>query len=179
MTIDKIGEEINWYRQTDNYSCGPVAVLNAIKWAAGSTSEDERLLDWLRNVSGCGPAVGKSGSGGYPGGVTSQGLDLAIRSRTEFVVAFCKIDPSIKDIKKWMGPDKSVILCSKSFRKQSSGHAVFIPEQIGDCFKVINAGRNRLTKILLPREELRKILTRTKNSKTYRGTAWFLHRRSG
>lgn len=170
----------NYYVQRDNYSCGAIAVLNAIKWAGNDNFQDRDMLDQIRVIAETkkpGPKKIRHPSGRWTkgGGTPHHGMYRAMLTRPEFTVADDKLNPSIKDVRKHIDDGGAVILSYKRKRKQNSGHAVLIVKREGNFYTMVNF-RNDTPTELLSNTELGKMIRASNKARFYTTEAWFLYK---
>lgn len=174
----------DYHVQRDSYSCGPIAILNAIKWAVGENVNDESILAHLRRVTDC-RAPGKKGwanfrGGGYSG-VLDSGMHQGLISRPEFDVV--KRYPhgsfSVKNVKRHLREGNAVILSYKLPRKQGRGHMVLVDRLVncpvrGKGYSVVGEGHSG--SMFFSNKQFQKLLYASKRSITYSGNAWVIRR---
>lgn len=158
--------------QTDRYSCGPVAVVNAIKWAGNDNFNDRKMMEQIKVIA---DTKNKnrtvSGRTKYKG-TSNDGIAIALHSRDEFRVVKEICDPSIKDIKKCLDMGGAVVLSCKNYGKKKKGHAMLVTHRFGKCYEIDNfiSGEEFSP---VSSTTLGKLLRASKRS-MWQGRAWLL-----
>ncbi len=160
---------IRYVKQRDRHSCGPTAVLNAMKWsgAKDSYAKDIKKLSWLcRRYS-------KAGTG-------HAQLDLALRyvgglRRCDFSV-LSVIRPTLAQIESHLLGEGSVVLSYLWKNKYKSGRHVSLITNLSPCkksFRVVNSYRKGPASYWITRTEMRGFHLRFQRTDPHcRG--WFL-----
>jgi hypothetical protein len=163
-----------YIKQKDDYSCVPVAIHNAVRWAGNTEVGTSELLDQLRLICDTKKHKNRS-SGSKKGGTTSDGLRKGLASRPELKIAKEMSCPSIKDIKWHLDKGGAVILCYKHKNVWYSGHATFIDQREGNMYRIVN-GRGTSTEVHKWEDNkyLRSVLNR-KAMYGYKPHAWFVY----
>ena len=146
-------------KQQHTTSCGPVAVINAIKWLGISIPYRKyinmfKMLYWSTG--------GQRGQ--YPKYISS-GLKL-------FGVKYKKLyHPTIKDIEEAIDRGSGVILQYKWYHKGNiGGHYVFIDHHTPTRFRAYNARKDGTP--VEDKKYLKKWMTRSKKEGSYRPQMW-------
>ena len=110
--------------QKHNTSCGPIAIMNTIKWLGGSISYD--YIDMFRAFSWS-----------QENGTDALSLSNTLKS---FNIKYnLTSHPTVKDIEKVLKRGNACILLYVwYFEGKSGAHYVFIDEDSGDYFRAMN-----------------------------------------
>lgn len=185
-----------YIRQRDTYGCGPIAMMNAFKWAGFHFSYSE-LKPLFYALARC----------GYPDGCSPRYLDQGLRGLNEIWGSPLKITRRYhvtkKEVDRRLDQGEAVILLTG--RKPSLygfseggaeadasffwGHYVFVPRKAGASYIVVNDAREsdweHVTTYRAPNRRMRKMLRHYSDVgalEAYRKkcsypTAWFLSMR--
>jgi hypothetical protein len=129
--------------QRDEYSCGPIAIINALKWLgyAFTGADLPKLRRWCQTDKYLGTPT-KS--------MTATLAKLGIKSTLKYRITFSELNMYLKQ-------GKCVIIGSYGFGKnKDDGHWYFVPEKSGDGFRVINLEVQNNT--VISKEELKRVL---------------------
>ncbi len=160
---------IRFVKQRDQYRCGPIAILNALKWAGARVSSSD-YLDYLTELSVCGPS---------PRGTWHKTFDRALRVAGEDFYSTRRIYyPTLGEIESHL-QDGGAIVLNYYWRidkeKVSSRHFQFLVgiSPSGDAFYSVNRGGKQPTLQRLTRETFKKDDLRFQRvDENYK--AWFL-----
>lgn len=163
----------DYIKQKDSYSCVPIAIANACKWAGNKDFDDEAMLKQLRVICDTKKPV-KKRTGGIKtqGGTCGHNTHKGITSRDEFRLVEQKYNPSIKDIKWHLDKGGAVILCYKNWKVRNNGHACLIDKRKENTYRIVN-GRSSDAFSWESNVYLRKILAR-KARYGYKPCAYFI-----
>ena len=90
-----------YVRQRDQYRCGPIAILNALKWAGARVSSSD-YLDYLTELAVCGPS---------PRGTWHKTFDRALRVAGEDFYSVRRIYyPTLGEIEFHLQDDGAIVL---------------------------------------------------------------------
>jgi len=90
-----------YVRQRDQYRCGPIAILNALKWAGAKVSSSD-YLDYLTALSVCGPS---------PRGTWHKTFDRALRVAGEDFYSVRRIYyPTLGEIESHLQDGGAIVL---------------------------------------------------------------------
>ena len=139
---------IRYLRQRDNYNCGPVAIINALKFFGERATQKD--ISRIAKIVNC-----KS-----PHGTSPKNMNKGINK-----IFKCEKmeDPTMRDIDQILLNGNPVIL---NYLIQENGerwgHYIFIPRRETDGFIIINENKNR-TVDLVNRTTISKWLKLKKN----------------
>ncbi len=89
-----------YVKQRDHFRCGPVAILNALKWAGAKVSSSD-YLDYLTELSACGPP---------PRGTWFKTFDRALRVAGESFYSVRRIYyPTLGEIESHLQDDGAIV----------------------------------------------------------------------
>ena len=167
---------IDYMVQKDDYSCGVISTVNAIRWAGNDGFDNRMLWEQLKCMSECVPRTKNSKPGGRKGGSTHYGMNAALNTRPEFTVHARSWNPGIVVLRKHLQNGGGVVLSCKNYRKKKFGHAMFISEvsKDGRWFTIINYNSGDES-TLVHSKVLAKILRASKKS-DWNGQAWLLYK---
>lgn len=161
-----------YVRQRDRFRCGPVAILNALKWAGSDATA--RLLPKLSRETKCDPH--------YPG-TWKEDLAVILRKRGKKYFSIRQDSrSSLKKIEECLRDGGSVLLCflcpGTRDRDGWDGHYSFITgvSNSGSSFMVVNRVTGERPG-LLRRRSLRNDLLRRKHDGTWYPTVWYLKKK--
>ncbi len=162
-----------YVRQRDQFRCGPIAILNALKWAGSDATAE--LLPRLSRETKCDPH--------YPGTwKTDLAMTLRKRGKKYFSV---RQDghPSMKKIEKCLRRGESVLICflcpgSRAKYGEWGGHYSLIVgvSDSGSSFMAVNRVTGEKPGFLR-RRSLRNDLCRRKHDGTWYPTVWYLRKK--
>ena len=146
-------------KQQHTTSCGPVAAINAVKWAGGKLAYRE-ILGLFKTLCWNSSA----GRGQYPKYMSSN-LNL-------FGLKYKKMSyPKISDIEAALDKGNGVILCYKWYQdNKTSGHYVFIDKHTPKYFNAYNSTLDGNPKE--SKNELRKWMRSSKIHNTMHPQMW-------
>ena len=101
-----------YVRQRDKYSCGPIAIINAIKWAGGhaTVKKDHKRLVRTTNCSV------------MPKGVFRSNFDRVLRHEGRWIIKVTRrLRPGIKAIEEHVRKDDCVTIVNNCFLGQETG----------------------------------------------------------
>jgi len=157
---------MRYIKQKDTYSCGPIALINAMKWAGFNyTYKDLKRMQRLCKCK-------------YPNGTHWRDMTNAIRDMSKLMTTTRKNWPLILDIIKHLEKDGVVILAYKRDPKHV-GHYILITDYDKEKqeFKVVNAGRPcTRTTSKMKKDTLDNIIKHRymKNRRPHFPAAWFI-----
>ena len=171
----KAKSTLSYIKQTDSYSCVPVAIANAINWSNDADYGDIMLVDLLRDVCATKETT-RTRSGGVKkaGGTGPGGITAGIASRPELELQETVVEPSIKDIKRHLDAGGAVILCYKNWKTKYTGHSVLIDKRRGNNYHVVNGRGSDVCK-WEDNVYIRKILSR-KAQGGYKSHAYLINK---
>ena len=140
--------------QHDEYSCGPIAIINAAKWSGlkkrcgrrYTRADLPKLRRWCNTDKHLGTPTKY---------MVNTLKRLGFKTTLKYKLTFAQLNMYLKQ-------GKSVIIGSYGFgKKKDDGHWYFVPEKSGDRFRVINLEvENNAT---ISRKEIRSVLNDRKN----------------
>lgn len=105
--------KIRYKKQNDNFRCGPVALLNAMKWAGARVSYKD-WIDYLCALCNCYDSKGTK----YPD------LIKAFRACSKGLFSFKQVDfPSLKEIQNHIRKEGAVVLLHETYILPRNFHA--------------------------------------------------------
>lgn len=115
-----------YLKQRDQFSCGPIAIINAAKWAGRHLTYAD-----LRAIStACGCVS--------PTGTRQRGIDGVLRTLCR--VTYC-CNPTKDRLDKHLKAGGAAVVNFGIDRGDEwDGHYVFVPERLGMCYVVVNDG---------------------------------------
>jgi len=156
---------VRYLKQRDGYSCGPVAVLNAMKWAGFEvTGENLKVFRWI--------ALCTSPHGCWP-----RHLHNLIKLQFERKASAMKGKPTMKYMDKWLDQGNSIIMryfWHDKERNKRVGHYIFIPDRTEKYYKVCNDGRNRPALTMISRKTMNNYLRMQRKGDTC--CTWFIRK---
>lgn len=151
-------------RQPHDYSCGPTAILNAMKWVGIPAS---LRCDYNTLVDLC---------EAEPNGTAIPAFDRVLRENVEsHAFVRRKYRPTLREVEKWIkDPACIVALCywhDNSY--DSDGHYMLMTEVSNDGkeFNCINDGK---TSMFRDREKIKMYLRNRRRAKNKLPVAWFI-----
>ena len=159
---------IKYYRQVDTYSCGPIAILNAVKWAGFDNFDDEDFLKQIRIVTKC----------KTQGGVTNKNLDVGVRSRPELQIMKRMDSPGMIDVRKAIDKGYGIILVHKNKHSWIKGHVVFIASRCENNYLIANQSHEfgKQSAETITSVVLSKLMRAGNKSRRFKPTAIFVRR---
>jgi hypothetical protein len=157
---------IRYVRQRDRYSCGPIAIINAIKWAGKSASIWQDFEAVTQDCK-CVP----------PGGTKHADFDHALRKHSRGFRAKRRIQPSFTSIERYLRMPRSAVIVNYAYDRdgvRGAHYALFIgTSRSGESFVGINIRRK--TVFSISRQEFMRDLRRRKDGcgRVY-PRVWFL-----
>ncbi len=161
-----------YIKQRDKFRCGPVAVMNALKWAGEDVSyvADRDRLDKLCN---CGPP---------PSGTNHPGFDRALRAAGKGIYSVRKVRyPTLREIEEHLQNGHAVVF-NYYWRDEEEGtsarHFEFLVgvSPSGKSIYVVNGSNCWTTLHRVTRERFKKEELRFQRVDP-RYTAWFLKKK--
>jgi len=123
---------MRYIKQKDNYSCGPVAIVNALKWAGEKTTY--KNIKEIKQKCNC----------VSPSGMWHSRMTAYLRKNKSLVVTKIRESPNIKikEIDNWLGLNNIVILRYNMWVRQNiwAGHYIMISDKTDGLYKVHNIG---------------------------------------
>ena len=164
---------IRYVRQRDRFRCGPIAILNALKWSGSNATA--RLIPKISQESKCNP--------NYPG-TWKTDLDVTLRtSGQKYFTVRQYGHPSLKKVEECLRAGGSVIICflcpgtQDKYGKWGGHYTLLVGvSQSGFSFTAINRVSGDGPR-LLRRRSLRNDLCRRKHDGTWYPTAWYLRKK--
>lgn len=159
-----------YIRQRDKSSCGPTAIINALKWAGRRVTEKNSKKE-LRIISKCGRENSKGGAG-----TNREDLNKVLVEDTDLKVDRFVKRPAIKEIDNWIDSGGAVII-EYYWGKvpiNREGHYTLCTERNSKTYTLINDKRNQ-TVVRRRRKTMRTML----RNKSYYGDtsyAWFIRK---
>jgi hypothetical protein len=140
-----------YIEQTDKYSCAPIAVMNALKWAGMNCPYD---LEWFQWVCRC---ECKDGAGTY-----LSDLDTVIKF---FGLAERYYEGlSLKEIDINLSKGKAALITY--IKKDDTGHSMLCVGRAHNHYKVVNYARNVYPVQQVRRHVLKYLLSRKYKKQT-------------
>lgn len=161
---------MSYIRQKDAYNCGPVAIINALKWLGYKAGHD----DTKRVSDSCNTTTSGTNSALLTFGLFKEVADIA---------SITKAKPSISQLDKHLASGGvAVIGYHFTIGKKSAGHYVLCTKKSKkDYYTLINEASHRSfkegrpTAVRRTRDDIKKML-RTKNA-AGDANLWLLERR--
>lgn len=126
-------------------SCGPVALMNAVKWAGYSLNREGYLAHYS---SLCKFVAGR-------GGTYCDKLEEAIVATPELALVEFLDRPTLRELDQALKKGYSIIL---RYRHDVCGHFIFIPKRTAKFYYVVNGGRSRPTLTRISRKTVSSYL---------------------
>lgn len=162
--------QVRYVKQRDKYSCGPVAVMNVLKWVGVEFNYQERI-DVMRRVCECRP----------PNGTKHAAFDRALRITAELLPVDLRVrlvyKPKLGQIEEHLRAG-GIIVLNYRWRRGGEGarHFMLVTKisDTGRSFLVVNDHRSgraarRITRTKFKNWNLRYQRT----DQSYK--AWFIH----
>lgn len=164
LTTGGILYGVRFLRQRDEYSCGPIAVLNALKWAGLSLTYKQNFKE-IKELC----KTTKSW------GTTPSNITNVLSQYIEYICFEVKELITLKDIEKHIKHGGALIL-EYWFKDdlEFDGHYVFILEKDEDSFIIANGMIGDLALSTCSREELKNMLRCKKYRCTGSPSAWLI-----
>jgi hypothetical protein len=157
---------MRYLKQRDKYSCGPIAIANAIKWYGGK----ERAKDLRKHfisVCECSPNHGAS----------VEMIHKAILEESGFHCICPIVQPKIEDLDKYLNNGWVAILVIYYFLDGAYGsHAFLCTRSTPKMYEVINWGSRRKTVSKISKHAMKKDLDFNYRSffSLHYPVAWFI-----
>ncbi|MFA5024119.1 MAG: C39 family peptidase [Patescibacteria group bacterium] len=149
---------IRYVKQRDEYSCGPIAILNAMKWLGKPVTYKD--LARLKDICCC-----RSPNGTWPKVISVVLKILKIKY-------LYKAKPSIKEIDKHLDDGGSILLVH--YYNITRGHYVLCIGKTEKYYTLINDGMNN-TITRCHKNTMKKMLhTKHKTLRQYGPCCWFI-----
>ena len=144
-------------KQLHGYTCGLVAIANAIKWLGGSINYHE-IFNTFKGTKLCTKAEG----------MEVRDLNNSLKL---YNIKYKKvINPSINCIERSLYRKRAVILLYTWYRnKESSGHYCFLDKSCGDVFRSYNSEKDGIN--IIRKKELNSWFRKT-HKNGYRTDMW-------
>lgn len=166
----------NYVRQHDEFRCGPIAILNALKWARCGVSS--ALIPRLCKEVSCDPR-----------GTTQKNLNRGLTRRGKGIFFTRQdFDPSLTEIERRLRLGEAVILCYWYYVEKPPGrfgrllgHYALIVDvsRSGSTFSVVNYfAPDNTQRQRISRRTLRNNLMSRRERWWYHARAWYLRARS-
>lgn len=157
---------MRFVKQKDQYSCGPIAIMNALKWA-GLPATYRTHFHKIRSL--CKTTMSW--------GTTPDNMTMALLKHSKYLNFTTKSLVTLKEIEKHLDAGGAVIL-EYWFKdeKDYDGHYVFIFREHGHDFMAVNAMLGSPAAQPCPRELLKSMLSCKKYRHTGSPSAWFITR---
>ena len=141
-----------YVKQRDHFRCGPIVILNALKWAGVEVSSSEHL-DYLTELTACGPP---------PRGTWHGTFDPALRAAGKGFYSVRRVHhPPLGRIETHL-QDGGAVVFNYFWRKEKEGtegrhfHLLVGMSSSGNSFYVVNRGRRDPTFKRVHRETFKK-----------------------
>ena len=163
--------EPRYVKQRDKYRCGPVAIMNVLKWS-GEGEPHDYLRDWATHVCDCTP----------PDGTPHKAFEAGLRQASKvyghpFVVRKV-MSPTLAEISSHLRGGGALVLNYHWERKGSSARHFSVLTEISDSgrsFRVINGRRRGRAAKWIKREDFKNHEQRfQRTDKSHK--AWFVTR---
>lgn len=155
-----------YLKQRDYYSCGPTAVINAVKWQGEWATWDDCV--WLyRLIAKC----------THPYGCCPEHLNKLIRHEFGRKASVLKGKPTMKYMDWWLDQGNSIILryfWHDHKENERVGHYIFIPSRTEKYYNVVNDGFRRPTLTRRSRKTMNNYLRMQKEGDTC--CTWFIRK---
>lgn len=155
---------MRYIKQRDNYSCGPVALANAMKWA-GSKDSASALRKHFIPICNCTPEDGGT-----------RPWDLHSALETIDIISFDKIEyPSLQDLDDHLDGGGIVLL---RVRYEDGGHYFLCTRRTPQMYEVINRKSDHKTKALVSRRTMDKDIAYIDSfiGGSYYAVAWMIRK---
>jgi hypothetical protein len=116
-----------YIRQKLAYSCGPIALMNAVKWAGYSLSRRE-YLDHYAHLC-------KYEKGFYGTGTQWKHMHKAIVATPELKLITKLENPTLRSLDRFLNKKYSAIV---RYRHKQGGHYIFMPKRTTRFYYVVN-----------------------------------------
>jgi hypothetical protein len=157
-----------YLRQRDTYSCGPIAILNALKWAGASKTG--KSIRTLRKDAKC----------NYPDGTYSVDFNRALRKKGKRFFSTKWVASSLTKVVAQLRAGNAVLLSftlSDWYRldgDRAAHYALLLPTSKNEKkFRVVNLWRSE-TVCVIQRRKLREMLKRRKSGSGWYPRVWYL-----
>ena len=126
---------IRYTRQVLKNSCGPIAIINAMKWAGYMVPRAK----WVKGIGGLCEFSPKAGT-------SLQGMASAIKLLHQLELVEYKTRPTLKWLDQKFHEGCGIIL-KYEHRHKPSGHFVFLPGRTRHYYEVVNKGKKAHARI--------------------------------
>ena len=152
-------------KQRDRFSCGPTAVINAMKWSGYQISYREELEKYVHRY-GC----------LYPEGVHPEILAGRMDAMQELDIRREINKPKLSDLNRELRKGRALILCHPHAYR--GGHYILCIGETKHFYKVVNRGSSRKTVSYISKKVMRKMLRRDREMTAgrYHAVAWSISR---
>jgi len=160
-----------YLKQRDGYSCGPVAIMNVVKWA-GLTFSYKNEIKFFQSICGCEPVFGTN----HPN------FDKALRTiagEIEGLKVRRVQSPKLWQIEDHLGAGGIIILNYHWRKADKQARHFMLLDRVSDSgksFLTINDYRIGPAVRWMPRETFKKVHLRFQKTDPY-FRAWFISRR--
>lgn len=163
--IGLIGEwGVRYVKQKDHYSCGPIAIMNALKWAGLYTTYKTHFHK-IRSL--CKTTISW--------GTTPDNMSAALLKHRKYLSFVTKSLVTLREIEKHLDSGGAVILEYWFWDEMDyDGHYVFIFREYGYDFIAVNDMSGAPTAKPCPRDMLKSMLSCKKYRHTGSPSAWFI-----
>ena len=157
---------MRYVKQKDQYSCGPIAIMNALKWAGLQTTYKthfHRIRTLFKTTMSW--------------GTTIDNMTATLLKHGRYLSFTTKSLVTLKEIDRHLAQGGAVIL--KYWFKESAGydgHYVFLFREEGHDFIAVNAMLGTPAAQPCPRDMLKSMLSCKKYRHTGSPSAWFITR---
>jgi len=151
--------KVRWVRQRDLYRCGPIAVLNILKWMGGPWTH--KMLPAVQILCKCDADVGTS----------RQNIERAMKALG--IIKKRRVFPKLKEIDKHL--DNGGVILLEYFWDKFYGHYALCIGRTEKHYLIVNDSYEK-TVTKWKRNELRIIIKRCRGDE--KPWAWFIYKRS-
>lgn len=135
---------VRYTRQVLKNSCGPIAIINAMKWAGYRIPRTK----WVKGIGGLCDFHIKCGT-------SIEGITSALKTLHQLELVEYKTRPTLKWLDKKFHEGCGIILKYEHGHKPS-GHFVFVPGRTRHYYNIVNKARRTRTRV--HRKTMSKIL---------------------
>ncbi len=161
--------EPRYIKQRDKYRCGPVAIMNILKWS-GETDSHNYLRDWATYICGCEPPHGTAHK------EFEKGLRQASKCYGRSFTVRKVMHPTLAEIEKHLRSGGAVVMNYywERGKKNARHYSVLVDvSDSGRSFRVINGRRRGRAAKWISREDFKKWERRfQRTDKNHK--AWFV-----
>lgn len=118
---------MRWIRQRNKFSCGVVAILNVMKWAGRGATYEKDYAPIAKRLR-----LSRTGS-------CPKAFEQALSAVKQIQVKK-KLDPSLRDLRRAIGPDSIVVL--RYTHSRNINHVVLLEKQNQNFFFIVNIDTN-------------------------------------